>query len=366
VTLDGLPTFTFVPAALGGAVTGAQMLTHNPGNAATGGVWRVRGAAGSAVVKVARPPSPGSGAPWWQTSDDPAHWNYWRRESLAYDTGFAARVYAGSGIESAGFLGQAQRPDGSIELWLSDMEGSAGFSLSPSRLGAFARQLGVAQARWAGRVPEEPWLSRGWLAQYLSAGPATGVTAGGDEFWDHPATRTLPAVTRARLRALWEGRERLVAAAEAAPRTLCHLDVWPANLVARGSAGADGVTVLLDWTFVGEGALGEDAANLIVDSVTDGLMPAGLLPEIEAEVTDGYLEGLRAAGWAGSEDEVRRAIAICGAAKYSWFAPSRLGAAIRGGRSRGAYGGDDSAVAGLARLAGLLELLARWSDVLNG
>jgi hypothetical protein len=28
------------------------------------------------------------------TSDEPDHWNYWRREALAYGTGLAATVYA--------------------------------------------------------------------------------------------------------------------------------------------------------------------------------------------------------------------------------------------------------------------------------
>ena len=48
------------------------------------------------------------------------------------------------------------------------------------------------------------------------------------------------------------------------PPTVCHLDVHPHNLF-----DGDGVddTVLVDWAFVGIGALGEDPANLIVDAV---------------------------------------------------------------------------------------------------
>ena len=93
--------------------------------------------------------------------------------------------------------------------------------------------------------------------------------------WDHPNLAAWPGRSGTRLRQLWDGQDRALAAAEAAERTLCHLDVWPANLIDDA-----GTSVLLDWAFAGEGAVGEDIANLIVDSLTDGLMDVALLPEI--------------------------------------------------------------------------------------
>jgi hypothetical protein len=342
---------------LGGRVDATEPLTHNEGNAATGGIWRVRGPSGSAVLKVARPPSTEmAGSPAWQTSDEPTHWNYWQREVLAYTTGFAATVYADAGIAAPALLDVGHRADGSIELWLADAEGAAGVSWAVSRLGYFARQLGVAQARWVDRVPDLPWLPRRWLAQYLRNGPARGVWIG-EEHWQHPVAGAWPAVVRDRLRQLWAQRDRALAAAEATPRTVCHLDVWPMNLIGDGTS-----TVLLDWAFTGEGGLGEDPANLIVDSVADGLIDATLLPEIAAAVTDGYLAGLRDGGWNGSPDTVRRAIAVGGVAKYCWFGPLALGRVIRDGTfGHPQYGRDGSGEAALQRLRGLVTLLAEWS-----
>ncbi len=145
------------------------------------------------------------------------------------------------------------------------------------------------------------------------------------------------------------------------PRTLCHLDYWPANLI-EDSAGT---SVLLDWTFVGEGAVGEDPANLVIDIVSDGLMDAALLPEIADAVTTGYIKGLAEGGSRVSADEVRRAIEVCAVAKYSWLAAHTISTAVRGRTGKPAYNRDDSAADTLARITGLATLIADWTSALD-
>jgi hypothetical protein len=76
-----------VPPAIGGVVLAAEPLRHGQANAATGGIWRVRGPDGTAILKVARPPAGTDPAKGFPTSDEPAHWNYWRRETFAYEAG---------------------------------------------------------------------------------------------------------------------------------------------------------------------------------------------------------------------------------------------------------------------------------------
>lgn len=350
-----LPVSCSAPPSIG-AVTEVEKLTHNETNAATGGIWLVRGTSANAVLKVARPPTdPPSGSPAWPTSDDPGHWNYWKREALAYTSGLTS-AYADAGITAPDLLGTADLDDGSIALWLTSVSGTPGTSWKPEDFGAFARRLGQAQASWTGRIPDKPWLSRRWLAAYLDRTP---VWVKWEVDWEHPLAQIWPADVRSALARLWASRDEALAHAETAPQTLAHLDVWIMNLV----GGADGFT-LLDWAFTGIGGLGEDPANLIVDSVTDGYLPVALLPEIDAAVTDGYLTGLREGGHTGSTDAVRRAIQTYGAAKYAWYAPAILGRTIHEGSvGHPSYGVRLPAEEELERVTGLVTMLARWSPV---
>jgi hypothetical protein len=130
------------------------------------------------------------------------------------------------------------------------------------------------------------------------------------------------------------------------------------NLIEAGES-----TVLLDWSFVGEGGIGEDLANLIVDSVADGLMDAALLPEINERATDAYVEGLREGGYTGGADGVRDAVVAAGAAKYAWFGASVLGLAQSGATfGHPQYGQHSSGAEALTALRGLVTLLADWAS----
>ena len=52
---------------------------------------------------------------------------------------------------------------------------------------------------------------------------------------------------------------------ESLPRTLCHLDCWANNAIAAD----DGTDVLVDWSFAGDGAVGEDPGNWVPDTLFD-------------------------------------------------------------------------------------------------
>jgi Ser/Thr protein kinase RdoA (MazF antagonist) len=318
----------------------AIVLSHNPANPTTGGIWRVDRGGGTAILKLSTPPDPDGGHP-WPASDEPGHWNYWKREALAYRTGFATRAYAAGGIRAPRLLDAVERPDGSIALWLEDVAGVPGPETTPDQLADFARRLGVAHRAWLDRPPAQEWLSRDWLRGYTTWRPCPEPIP-----WDHPiAAQAWPATLRDDLRTLWARRYDLLAAADRLPRTLCHHDVWPMNLV----VAPDG-RVLFDWSFVGTGAIAEDAANLALDTFFDGLVEIELLDEVVTGVVAGYSEGLGA--------DAAEAIALTGAAKYFWLVPRMLQQLAGPGKM--AYDSRDARAIFAGRRP-ILELLTRWA-----
>jgi hypothetical protein len=199
-----------------------QELRHNPTNGVTAAVWRD----GDVVHKVltARKPAPEH----WASSSEPRHWNYWRREALVYETRLPARL----GLCAPRLLSAPVVSEGAVELRLEWVDGRHGGALTLDDLEAAAAALGRAQG--APSPPAEAWLSRGFLRDYSGTRAVDWSLLDDDAAWAQPIMRAhFPPALRAGLVALRARRERLLGLMERLPRTLCHLDVWPLNLIRR-------------------------------------------------------------------------------------------------------------------------------------
>jgi hypothetical protein len=340
-----------------------ETLTHNANNAVTAGIWRIRAGSLSTVLKVVSPPGVRATSEEWNSSEDPSHWNYWEREALAYERGVTS-VYSAAGISGPRLLSLNRRPNGEVSLWLEDAQSEDG-SVPGTRwrmedYRRFAYGLGLAQGSLAltGSALDHPWLTRRFLRDYVLSKQMERSILYSDEAWRRPLVRdNFPSGLRRGLVRLHEERERFFSLMERLPRTLCHLDVWPNNLFAR----KDGTFTLVDWSFVGEGALGEDIGNLVPDSVFDLFVPARKLAVLEREVFGGYLSGLRQAGWDGDERMVR--LGMCASAvKYGWLGPLMLQRASNA--SQLGYGGRETVDAErlYAERGIALAFLASWAE----
>lgn len=318
---DAAALLAQVGAGAGSVITGT--LLHN--RWLSPGVWQVRTGSGQrAVLKYSRSDRERGQTPWdahWTAGDrDPHRWTYWRREPLGYQARLPD-AYAGSGITAPACLG-VHVDDRAAVLLLAWADGEPGESWPVESFGPAAAALGRAQAPFlAGRpFPDVPWLSENFLRDYSSEKPADYGLLADDDAWRHPVARAaFPAGLRDGACFVHAHAERLYRISEALPRTLCHLDFWPKNLFRR----PDGEIVLIDWSFAGLGAIGEDPGNIVPDSVFDHFRPADDLPALEETVFDGYRRGLREAGWHGDERLIRLGM-LSSSVKYDWMTPFTL------------------------------------------
>lgn len=231
----------------------------------------------------------------FSASDDPRHWNYWRREALAYRDGIAGRL--APELRAPRLLALDETADAAW-LWLEDIAGTPGRDLSARRATDLARALGHWQGAVAaaGPVDDPGWLSRGWLAAFVPAREAVEPNLDpAAPVWSHPVVRGhLSAADARQLGRLWAARDAIVGAAESCPASLAHLDVWAANVLDDGRDLA-----LLDWSSVGVAPLGTDLANLVNDSVWMLQWPVDRLAVLDDALPAAYLSGAAAAGWTG-------------------------------------------------------------------
>ena len=109
---------------LGDPSVDVEELAHAKRMSVTAQVCRVRGAHGTAVVKVI---SSGEDGGRWAGSDDPAHPWFWRREPSLYEDGLPG-PYLDAGLRAPTLLARFERRGG-MALWLEDLAGRPG---SPS------------------------------------------------------------------------------------------------------------------------------------------------------------------------------------------------------------------------------------------
>jgi hypothetical protein len=200
-----------------------------------------------------------------------------------------------------------EHQDGSCWIWLEDI------------YGLVARHLGQFNGAYLvdPPLPSWPWLSSGWLGHVIE-NSASAIPLLRDSLDNVLIRRWMPGDASERYFRLWEERRVYLDALDRLPHTLCHFDIFRRNVFSRRTAGGDYQSVAIDWAFAGKGALGEELVPLILASVMFfdvGLEKAQALEEIAFE---GYLEGLRDAGWRGDPRQVRLGYAAAATLRYKF------------------------------------------------
>jgi hypothetical protein len=289
----------------------------------TAGVSRVRGSADgddfSMIVKQTHSATDADPQALWGSGADDTHQHYWKREWLAYSSGLLADLPWR--LRAPRLLLATEPAVGVAWFWLEDVAGQPGALWQPQRYARAARDLGTMQGAYAAGtppLPDEAWLSRGWLSKWLGTTTHAWPLVDDDTAWHDERLAHLAAL-RSRARETWAERDRLLAIVDAAPQTLVHLDFWPNNLI----AAPDGHTVAIDWSSVGIGALCQDLDQVSIDPVWMQILPDGDLDLLERAVLPAYAWGIRAAGHDASDAELRRWYAAAAGVRYTSMLPAQ-------------------------------------------
>lgn len=252
-------------------------------------VWWVTGHGWTAAVKVVA------------AADGPLGWDAGAREVAAHRSGLLAALPPGARAPRC--LAVLPRADGTTALWLEGVRGPTASHWPFSWYRTAAAGLGRLQGAFAAGLPlpQQEWLNQGSLAQYVA---------------DHPCEQ-VEGELAGRLRC----DDDVVAALERLPRTLCHFDLHPRNLIV---GDGDGEIVVLDWSSVGVGTVGEDPSTLVAAAVLDRHVAPGRLRELFPSVVAGYADGLRAAGLDVDDEALSRAGGALLVVRLGWVVARRL------------------------------------------
>ncbi len=234
------------------------------GNPVSLGVYRFEGTATdgarelpwSVILKLIQSPA---NAGWTNMGegDNQGHWNYWRREVLAYRAGFLASLPAG--LAAPNCYETVELPGDMAALWLEDLGTPPSTGWPLDRYALAARHLGRLNGLYSSGdgLPPYPWLSRGRHRQWLATPELQHIP------WDHPLLAArYPHGEENPFRRMLSERDRFFARLDALPLALSHGDTYPTNLVSRRTPGGEEETVALDWALVGVEPLGTDLGQL--------------------------------------------------------------------------------------------------------
>jgi hypothetical protein len=194
-----------------------------------------------------------------------------------------------------------ERPDGSLRLWMEDVKDDVVNPWPVEQYAVAARHLGQFNGAYlAGQAsPSEPWVTHNWLRMYVENAAKTIAFIRKEP--RHPLIQhMLPGIVLPQILTFWDERDRILAVLDRLPQVLCHQDAFRRNLFARG-----GKTIAIDWGYMGMAPVGAELVALIAGSLGFWEIPADQVKELDRLCFEGYVRGLRDAGWKGDLKLVR-------------------------------------------------------------
>lgn len=278
------------------------------------GVWRLSG-----LARVDTAPAPWSivlkGWDGQRYSGSSSGWNWPYREMVLYRSGLLADLPGG--IRAPRCFGDIERDDGSVWVWLEDITDGIQAPWPLDRYGIIARQLGQFNGHWLvdRSPPDTPCLSRNWLRGWVERSTPAVQALMADADLARRSGAYAPGTLEAYAR-LWARRHELYEELTRLPQTFCHLDAFSRNIFVRERANEPDDTILIDWSYSGIGAVGEELVPLVGASVGFMDTPVSDIAELSDLTLAGYIAGLHDAGWRGDPAIVHRVFGVVMGLRY--------------------------------------------------
>jgi len=236
-------------------------------------------------------------------NDDPAGYQYWKREALVYQTELRDRLPPD--LSAPRCLGVDEHGDDTVWIWMEDIRDDLEGNWQMEAYGQAAHQLGRFNGAFlAGKpLPSEPWLAKKFLRNYVErAAPMIAFIRNNPQ---HELVKSLYGSNLPLILAMWEIRADLLDILEGMPQVFCHQDAFRRNLFLQ-----QGRLMAIDWGFCGNAPAGSELVPLIVVALSLNEIPYSRSREFEQLCLDSYVKGLREAGAQVSARSVRRSFVL--------------------------------------------------------
>ena len=259
--------------------------------------------------------------------EDQTHWNYWKRETLVYQSDLLATLP--EGMVAPRCFGWVELPGNIAGLWLEDVADSYGGDWTLDRYALTARHLGRLNGFFgsARPLPAFPWLSNNLTRQWIAS-----MIAWRTYPWDHPrVVERYFTPENNPLRRMLLDSERFQAKLALLPRALCHGDTYPSNFMSRHAADGQEQTVALDWALVGIGPVGDDLGQFVLGACMN--LKEARRADVDEALFASYLDGLRECGCRSDPQWVRFGFTASAALRIGLFQLMLLGEDIKRGEA---------------------------------
>ena len=259
--------------------------------------------------------------------EDPTHWNYWKRETLVYQSDLLETLP--DGMVAPRCFGSVELPGNIAGLWLEDVVDSYGGVWTLDRYALTARHLGRLNGFFGSSrpLPAFPWLSNNLTRQW-----STSMIDWPTFPWDHPGVveRYLTPENNPLRRMLLE-IERFQAKLDLLPRALCHGDTYPSNFMSRRATDGQEQTVALDWALAGIGPVGDDLGQFVLGACMN--LQDARRADVDKALFASYLDGLRECDCRVDPQWVRFSFTASAALRIGLFQLMLLGEDIKQGEA---------------------------------